>query len=573
LKFAPNFSLGNMKKIFFLILYYSVIIFLPCLTLVTISERVNLQTMNQQECLDGNNIKAYFQTSGTFDKNISYTNHPGFEWPKGSNKYAIFTAGLTIAGFLNNNFCMASASYCGEYSPGYCINGISFTNTTFKFYKVKKGDNYYNSQDWRDWGLMVTYGAPFTDVDKNGIYEPLIDTPGFRNAAQTLFLCITDGFTFTHTSGEGFGGGTTPMFAEIHLTAWCYDNPGLEDVQFVRWKIINKSIYRWDSTIFSVVCDPDLGGFDDDYIGVDTIRRLAYCYNADDYDRVYGNAPPAVGMVLLKGAVTCPELKSGNPGKNIFNPDIESGMKSFVQFKGTGSNSPICETDPNGEPYPAYLFMSGFKKDSTCWLNPYVTTGTRKTKFLYPGNPYTGEQWTEYGGSIGNCGRDTTGNLIIPNTPIDRRFLFSTGKVKVNTGETQTVIIAQLIRRGTSNTHSVQRLKEYSDSIITFYRNEIEPYDNGNVVIIPSKFLLYQNYPNPFNPETTIEFDVPETKNIKITIYDIRGREMVTLVNSKYSPGKYTVAWFASSDYSSGIYFYKMTAGDYTETRRMVLLK
>ncbi len=89
---------------------------------------------------------------------------------------------------------------------------------------------------------------------------------------------------------------------------------------------------------------------------------------------------------------------------------------------------------------------------------------------------------------------------------------------------------------------------------------------------IPSAFLLLQNYPNPFNPATTIRYKVASSKDIKLVIYDILGKEISTLVNEKLQPGTYEVNW-NGSQYSSGAYFYKLTAGDFNQTKRMLLIK
>jgi Secretion system C-terminal sorting domain len=94
---------------------------------------------------------------------------------------------------------------------------------------------------------------------------------------------------------------------------------------------------------------------------------------------------------------------------------------------------------------------------------------------------------------------------------------------------------------------------------------------------IPQNYRLHQNYPNPFNPVTKIKFDIPsnvkrETSNVKMIIYDILGREVETLINEQLKPGTYEVGWDAAN-YPSGAYFYQMSTSDFTETRRMVLLK
>lgn len=96
---------------------------------------------------------------------------------------------------------------------------------------------------------------------------------------------------------------------------------------------------------------------------------------------------------------------------------------------------------------------------------------------------------------------------------------------------------------------------------------------NSNVEIgAPQKYSISQNYPNPFNPTTKIYFDVPKVSSVKISVYDVSGREVKVLVNDKYQPGNYE-AVFDGSMYSSGVYFYKIRAGDFTKTMKMILLK
>jgi hypothetical protein len=101
---------------------------------------------------------------------------------------------------------------------------------------------------------------------------------------------------------------------------------------------------------------------------------------------------------------------------------------------------------------------------------------------------------------------------------------------------------------------------------------------HGNSSSIPKNFKLYQNYPNPFNPSTKIKFDIPPfTKGgsggfIQLKIYDILGREIKTLVNEFLKPGGYSVD-FDGANLSSGVYFYRLAAGDYTDSRKMILLK
>jgi hypothetical protein len=90
--------------------------------------------------------------------------------------------------------------------------------------------------------------------------------------------------------------------------------------------------------------------------------------------------------------------------------------------------------------------------------------------------------------------------------------------------------------------------------------------------IIPDRFVLDQNYPNPFNPATNLKFSIPASHDVKIAVYDILGRELAVLLNERLKPGEYNVSWDASG-FSSGVYFYRLTAGDFSKTRKMTLIK
>ena len=89
---------------------------------------------------------------------------------------------------------------------------------------------------------------------------------------------------------------------------------------------------------------------------------------------------------------------------------------------------------------------------------------------------------------------------------------------------------------------------------------------------LPNGFKLYQNHPNPFNPTTKIRFEVPKSSYIKLIIYDILGKEVSTLVNERLNSGSYVTEW-DGSNYSSGVYFYSLMTKDYSETKRMILIK
>ena len=95
---------------------------------------------------------------------------------------------------------------------------------------------------------------------------------------------------------------------------------------------------------------------------------------------------------------------------------------------------------------------------------------------------------------------------------------------------------------------------------------------NSNFSMLPGSFRLSQNYPNPFNPVTRIKYSVPVQSSVKLILYDVLGKEVKTIVNEVKPSGEYIYDLNASS-LSSGVYFYKLEADGFIDTKRMILLK
>ena len=89
---------------------------------------------------------------------------------------------------------------------------------------------------------------------------------------------------------------------------------------------------------------------------------------------------------------------------------------------------------------------------------------------------------------------------------------------------------------------------------------------------LPTEFALSQNYPNPFNPNTVIKYTLPNRSEVKLIIYNLRGEEVALLFNGTMPAGNHRISWDASN-FASGIYFYRLRAGDYVQTKKMVFLK
>ncbi|MCB0724841.1 MAG: T9SS type A sorting domain-containing protein [Ignavibacteriae bacterium] len=107
----------------------------------------------------------------------------------------------------------------------------------------------------------------------------------------------------------------------------------------------------------------------------------------------------------------------------------------------------------------------------------------------------------------------------------------------------------------------------YSDTIAVLVTGNIQA---GNS--IPDKYKLYNNYPNPFNPSTKIKFDLSQNTDVRLTIYDMRGSDVQEVINTQMNAGSYEFS-FNGANLSSGVYFYRLTAGNFVETKQMVLVK
>lgn len=132
----------------------------------------------------------------------------------------------------------------------------------------------------------------------------------------------------------------------------------------------------------------------------------------------------------------------------------------------------------------------------------------------------------------------------------------------------------------TTNRNVYNYLDEEVSSGVYYYRLKQVNYDGSFVYLnvvsvdlgIPEKFILEQNYPNPFNPKTVITFKTPTKGQITLIVYDVLGNEAATLINEQKQAGSYVVE-FDASQLTSGIYFYNLTVGEFSSTRKMILLK
>ncbi len=128
------------------------------------------------------------------------------------------------------------------------------------------------------------------------------------------------------------------------------------------------------------------------------------------------------------------------------------------------------------------------------------------------------------------------------------------------------------LNKGVLGKYSVNNLSDYTSKLSELLKTRGKSGLESEKELLPTEYTLYQNYPNPFNPITTIKYDLPNTTDVSLIIYDILGRKVKELINTKQQAGKYEIK-FDASNIASGVYIYQLIADKFISSKKMILLK
>jgi hypothetical protein len=300
-------------------------------------------------------------------------------------------------------------------------------------------------QYWNDWtSWPAAEGAPYTDVDHNGAYDPAIDIPGVPLADQTIWYVSND----LDPSRTAFLAGSSPIGLEIQKTIWAYSLSGaLGNTIFTRTKLINKSGIALDSMYLAQWSDPDVGNAGDDFVGCDTSLSLGYAYNGQAVDAsfsAYGLVPPAVGFDLLQGPMVHGAPTDTAMLGSGYRPGFRNlPMTAFAFLVNTSS----VYTDPIqgvGGDVQWYRLMKGtIALTGGPFINPLTN---QPTPFTLSGDPVTRTGWIP--GSFG-----------LGLTPMDYRMVLSSGPFAMAPEDTQEMVVACIASRGADYLSSITALK------------------------------------------------------------------------------------------------------------------
>jgi len=209
----------------------------------------------------------------------------------------------------------------------------------------------------------------------------------------------------------------------------------------------------------------------------------------------------------------------------------------------------INGTDPDNA-IEAYNYMCGLQDNGSVRVNP--VTG-EPTRFMLTGDPVAGTGWLD-------------------SNPTDRRMMASFGPIDFLPGDTQQVYFKLAVGQGTDRLSSITVLRQ-----VLAYDSIPTGVDDDGTTVLPDEFSVAQNYPNPFNPATTISYSLSERAEVEIAIFNVLGQRVATLTEGLQSAGEHMVVWNGIDEsgrvVATGVYFYRISAGENVSTKKMLLLK
>lgn len=338
----------------------------------------------------------------------------------------------------------------------------------------------------------------------------------------------------------------TPQLAVTPLDTFTFATPksgnfvvagGEANAIYFKYTLINKGTRNLAGFYVGIWSDPDLGQASDDLVGCDTLDDLFSCYNADNDDLIYGANPPAIGWKIVEGPIV------PSPGDTAYVD--RAPVEDFRNLHISSFHRYLNGLDPDSY-QETYRNLTGFRKDGQPYIHP-LTQDT--TTFEVSGDPVTGSGWLDVNES-------------------DRRMVGMVGPFNMVPGDTQSITVKLAVGQGADRLESITKLREILNTPPDFPTG----VNDDDTPALPRVYALGQNYPNPFNPVTRIRYSLPRRSIVKLDVFNILGQKITTLVDSDLPAGEHAAIWDAS-DFASGMYFYRLRAGEKTLARKMVLLK
>ncbi len=382
--------------------------------------------------------------------------------------------------------------------------------------------------DFLEWPAHL--GAPVIDGDG------ILDNYNLEAGDRPKILGHQNVWWIMNDQGNEHGWArTVPLEMEVRTTAFSIRNADhLDNTTFYKYELKNRSDKDIEEFFFGLWADTDIGSFNDDYIGSDSLLGLGYAWNGSDFDAGiggYGDRPPALGIDFVDGPIEDGSEINGTDSGGIDIPAKKLQMTNYHVYWGGGDlqGNPASAID-------AYRYLQSLWRDGA----PVTYGGSGRgfsdqaTRWSFSGEP--GEYWSEEN-------RDDMGTR---NAPADRRFLTSMGPMFIEPDETKTIIVAILWTQGEDRFDSVRLLKEASRYVQSgidagvhedpsfLYRFNPRPKQGPN---IPERMSIGTPYPNPTTGSINISYDLSGPTDVDISLFDLHGRKVRTFLAASEDAG------------------------------------
>ena len=551
------------------------------------------QNVGDSACINVNKIYLPFNRDGDIAQ-VDFGMQGGGGYYE--SDYVLFSGGFFLSGIMDSvltNGVMYNI-WMKDYLAGTIIVGREDPRSAI--YKLRSDDPPFG-QTWQDWIDAVDLGADFYDGDGNGVYNP-VDLNGNNQwdpnedmpdilGDETYWCAYNDGVPSDERRWP-----MNPLGIEIRQTIFAFetDQLPLSNTIFIRYRIVNTGtvVSNLEEVIFGHPYDTDIGNLNN-LGGTDTIRNAHFCYG-DSTCFLPGMIPLTFLADFLSGpvnyipGVSFIDLNGNGNYENGIDTPLDTayvfagqlGVRVYVGATNVNMNAGVNyeDSDPfQGEPttpsearnYLKGLQSNGNLVDPCTYQYGEVRGGidcnTVNPHFWYSGDPVNNIGW-------------------VNTASTENHAIMSTDNFSLEANQTKEIMMAYIIGTGNDALSSVTAAKSLSDAIQDFYE------DNFGYPIVLSadpsvaelnNFKLEQNYPNPFNPSTNIGFRISDFGFVTLKVYDILGNEVATLINEDLSPGEYEIEFNVGTSrdlsLSSGIYFYTLGAGEFSQTKKMVLMR
>jgi len=392
------------------------------------------------DTLKANNVKAMLSSNGGLF--YDYTGLSTYEVPVGSSTNSLFLANLWMGGIDEGGDLRVAAQTYNQggrdFWPGPIVENYEYCNEFDRVWSISKAtiDTFVsryieaqgslvkgsipksileypatNNPHFNEFPLPKDVNlAPFVDTNKDGNYDPLDgDYPAIRGD-QNNWNIFNDVRFYGREQGCNY-----PLNMQISCMAYASASKDyINNATFYDYTLTYKGNDTLKDFYLGIFVDPDLGNFDDDFVGCSIDGKMGYAYNGDDFDESvagYGEEIPTIGIKFIK---------------SLINEDNqEMPLSAFVSYENN-----FTEVGNVGNAEATYNYLKGIWQDNTpltFGANGYG--GDTPFPYMYPDSPNDENGWSEY----------TTGN-----EPADRRFVMSVGPITFSPGEVQTVTIGIL---------------------------------------------------------------------------------------------------------------------------------